>query len=356
MQTLDLANGYPILASLEKLNAEYLPALRAADLTNPAPFAGIPELRETIAARLTAEGIPTHAEELLVTNGGTQALYYALSQLTREADAEVLLPLPQWGYFPTNLEQLGVKFRTVQLTPGQKITPAQLRENLNERTHLFILTNPGNPDGTVYSPSEIRALGRVLEDFPKVYILSDEVYYLQNFTEQPDLSFAALPALRDRTLLVRDTTKSLGLTSWRVGYVRLNENLRDAWIPFHQMNTYGTSKAAQIIYHQAMQREDRYRAVWHEEVLPRMDDFTQRLGEVFQTEVSPVRGAYFALVELGNHLDIDHLPERLQRQFQLLVADGTPFGAAGYYRMNLARNEAYLMESLARLHRFVQTS
>ena len=356
MQPLDLANGYPILHSLERLNAEHLSVLSDADLTNPAPFAGLPELRETIAERLTSEGIPTHAEELLITNGGTQALYYALSQLTREPDAEVLLPLPQWGYFPTNLEQLGVKFRTVPLTPGQKITPERLRENLNARTRLFILTNPGNPDGTVYSPAEVRALGKVLEDFPKVHILSDEVYYLQNFTDEPHFSFAALPHLRDRTLLVRDTTKSLGLTSWRVGYVRMHQGLRDELIPFHQMNTYGTSKAAQIIYHRALQREEDYREIWETEVLPRMDRFTERLGEILQTEVAPVRGAYFALVELGNHLNTDCLPERLEQQSQLLVADGTPFGAAGYYRMNLARNEAYLMKSLARLDRWIQTS
>lgn len=351
---INLANGYPVLSSISALNREALAPLKTADLTTPAPFAGIPELRHALAEKLSAQDVPAEADDLLITNGATQALQYVFTRLLAPSD-EVLLPLPQWSYFLELLEETGRTYRSFR-PQSEKFTPSELRAQLSERTRLFVFTNPGNPDGIVYSEQEVRALGAVLTDFPNCLILCDEVYEWQNFTGGRLLSLAALPELRDRCLLVNGFSKSCGLTSWRVGYIRLRSDLRERLLRHHQFCTYGTAKAAQLVALSALQNEDRYRAVWEQEVRPRMRRFCTDLSEIFGVEVVLAMGGYFCLTPAEMLKFSGSAAEVLEQKFGLLVADGRPFGAPGRHRINLAREPEILDESLVRLRRFAKSA
>jgi len=232
--------GEPDFDTPENIKQAAAQAL-AAGRTKYAPTQGDPEARAAIADKLRREnGIECTADHILISVGGKHSIYLALqSLLDPPAPAaphapgakpqQVILPTPAWVSYRPMIELAGGE--AVEL-PGAvendfKITPAQLERAITSRTAAIIINSPSNPCGTMYSPDELRALGRVLEAREDIVIITDEIYekliYGEPSAVSPlaplkHLSLGSLPALAQRVITINGMSKAYAMTGWRIGY------------------------------------------------------------------------------------------------------------------------------------------
>jgi aspartate aminotransferase len=194
--------------------------------TKYAPVPGDPATRKVIADKLTSEnGIPNcTAEHVVVSSGGKQALYNLFQCLLQPGD-EVLLPVPAWVSFAPQVELAGGKVVEILTNAASdfKITPAQLRAAITPRSKVLVINSPSNPCGTMYTPDELRALAKVIEEAakttaPNLVVISDEMYEKIIFGGIPHLSIGSVPEIAERVVTCNALSKTYAMTGWRVGY------------------------------------------------------------------------------------------------------------------------------------------
>ncbi|MSW36976.1 MAG: aminotransferase class I/II-fold pyridoxal phosphate-dependent enzyme, partial [Actinobacteria bacterium] len=185
------------------------------------PASGIPELREAIAAKTMRDsGYAVSASQVLVTNGGKQALYNTFAALLDPGD-EALLPAPYWTTYPESIRLAGgvpVEIATDETT-GFRVSIAQLDAALTARTKLLVFVSPSNPTGAVYSPAEVEAIGRWAVEHG-IWVITDEIY---EHLVYGDATFASMPTMvpeiADRCVVVNGVAKTYAMTGWRVGWM-----------------------------------------------------------------------------------------------------------------------------------------
>ena len=185
------------------------------------PAGGLPQLKEAIAAKtLRDSGFEVSAAQVLVTNGGKQALYNAFAALLDAGD-EALLPAPYWTTYPESIRLAGgvpVEIHTDETT-GYRVSIEQLEAALTPRTKVLVFVSPSNPTGAVYPPAEVEAIGRWAVD-KGIWVVTDEIY---EHLVYGDARFASMPTLvpelADRCVVVNGVAKTYAMTGWRVGWL-----------------------------------------------------------------------------------------------------------------------------------------
>jgi len=185
------------------------------------PAGGLPELKEAIAAKtLRDSGFEVTAGQVLVTNGGKQALYNAFATLLDPGD-EVLLPAPYWTTYPESIRLAGgvpVDVLTDE-TSGYRATVEQLEAQRTDRTKVLVFVSPSNPTGAVYSPAEVKAIGEWAVA-KGLWVVTDEIYEHLVYGDAEFSSMPVLvPELADRCVVVNGVAKTYAMTGWRVGWM-----------------------------------------------------------------------------------------------------------------------------------------
>lgn len=339
-----------------------------ADKSKYTPASGIAELRERIAARTNGQqpavSPPWKASDVIVTNGGKQAIFNALMALVDPGD-EVLIPAPYWLSYPEMAKLCGgvPRILPTRFEDGFKLKPTDLEAALTERSRILFVNSPSNPTGAMYSQAELKALGDVLLKHPRggrVWVISDEIYDLITFGEPPFCSFLqAAPALRSRTVTVNGMSKSAAMTGWRVGWSVAPANVTAAMSTLQGQSTSGINSVAQWASVAALdlppgsftQQVDSYRR--------RRDLVLEILARDPTIKVVAPQGAFyiFAGVEAHFHDGEDSIAfaQRLLEQAQVAVVPGTPFGAPGFLRLSFATEEGALREGCRRLVEYLAT-
>ncbi len=184
------------------------------------PVDGYLELREAICRKFKRDNNLTYTtNQIVVSTGAKQSIANVALVLLNPGD-EVLLPAPYWVSYSAIATLAEATYKEIPSTIESdfKITPEQLEAAITPKTKLIFFNSPNNPSGTVYSESEYRALAKVLEKYPNIYILSDEIYEHINYGE-PNFSFAAIENMYDRTITVNGVAKAFAMTGWRIGYM-----------------------------------------------------------------------------------------------------------------------------------------
>ncbi|MBD2101918.1 pyridoxal phosphate-dependent aminotransferase [Leptolyngbya sp. FACHB-261] len=220
IEVCSFSAGEPDFDTPEHIKAAAAKAL-AEGKTKYGPVAGQPELRAAIAQKLQNDnGLCYGPEQVLVTNGGKHSLYNLMMALLDPGD-EVIIPAPYWLSYPEMVklaDGVPIIVQTTQET-GYKITPAQLRSSITERTRLLILNSPSNPTGMVYTPDEVRALAEVVVE-AGIWVVSDEIYEKIRYDGIEHLSIgAASPEAFERTIVSSGFAKAYSMTGWRIGYL-----------------------------------------------------------------------------------------------------------------------------------------
>ncbi len=181
---------------------------------------GIPELKEAIRARLKADhGVEYGPKEIIVSSGAKQSLYN-LFMATLNHDEEVIIPAPYWVSYPQQV--LMVKGKPVIVHTreenGFRLTPEELKANINFNTRLLILNNPSNPTGSAYSREELEAVCRVAVE-EGLLIVADEIYGKVIYDDYRFTSVASLSdKIKEKTVIINGVSKSYSMTGWRIGY------------------------------------------------------------------------------------------------------------------------------------------
>ncbi|MCS7153932.1 MAG: pyridoxal phosphate-dependent aminotransferase [Bacteroidia bacterium] len=242
---LSLLLGEPDFPVPLPLQEAAIAAIREGHAPYP-PVAGLLPLREAIAEYYhRTYGLPYKASQVVVSNGSKQAIFNALLTLIEPGD-EVILPAPYWvSYLP--LIQLAEGRPVIVKTTTEtnyKLTPETLSAALSQRSRALILCTPSNPTGTAYSLEELHALAEVLQEYPKVWIISDEIYELIRY-EGRHVSPAQLPELYDRTLITNGFSKAFAMPGWRLGYLIAPQPIAEAAIKVQGQTTAGANIIAQ---------------------------------------------------------------------------------------------------------------
>lgn len=184
------------------------------------PVDGYADLKQAIVTKFKRDnGLDYTADQIVVSTGAKQSIANVCMVLLNPGD-EVLLPAPYWVSYSAIATLAEAKSTIIpsSIENDFKITPQQLENAITPQTKLIMFNSPNNPSGTIYTEEEYRALGKVLEKYPDIYILSDEIYEHINYGT-PHFSLAAIPSLYDRTITVNGVAKAFAMTGWRIGYI-----------------------------------------------------------------------------------------------------------------------------------------
>jgi aspartate aminotransferase len=213
--------GEPDFPTPEHIVAAAEKACREPRFHHYTPAGGLPELKQAIAEKTARDsGLAVDAGQVLVTNGGKQAVYEAFATLLDPGD-EVLLPAPYWTTYPEAIRLAGGVPVEVHTTPeqGYRVTVEQLEAARTPRTKVLLFVSPSNPTGAVHSPSETREIGQWAAN-AGLWVLTDEIY---EHLVYGDTVFSSLPVevpeIADRCVVVNGVAKTYAMTGWRVGWL-----------------------------------------------------------------------------------------------------------------------------------------
>jgi aspartate/methionine/tyrosine aminotransferase len=325
------------------------------------PPAGLPALRQAIAESVTGyTGVPIEAGEVVVSNGGKQAIYNALSAVLDPGD-EVIIPAPYWTSYPEQVVLAGGVPVAVATTPEAeyKATVAQLEAARTERTRLLIMTSPSNPTGSVYTEDELRAIGEWATD-AGIWVLTDEMY--RHFVYDGATFASIVPFVpREQLLIIGGLAKSHVLTGWRLGWVISTPAIIKAITSFQSHLTGNVSNVSQHAALAALQGGDEFPEMMRQIFDRRRELAHEILASTLGFNVTRPKGAFYFFVDargaLNGRLEFEGEPVRssvqlssmLLERVDVAVVPGEAFGAPGFLRFSYALDDAQLVEGLERI-------
>ena len=224
---------------------------------------------------------------------------------------------------------------------------------------MLLFTHPGNPGGGVYTHEELADITQVIRKFPKLIVLSDEVYELLIFNEKKSFyPLAFFPSIANQIITINGFSKSFGMTSWRIAYVYShNQTYINQLTELQQLITYGLPVATQRIAWTAIQKERLYAIIWQQMGKPRRQQLFDFFNKDIHTDVFLPDGAYFLFPNLKKLCDAAgfthsaELPLFLAEKYNLNIADGATFGMPFHYRINFMQTEGIIQEAINRFEK-----
>lgn len=357
---LNLSAGEPDFNTPEFIRRAACEALERGE-TRYTPADGTAELKQAIADKFKREnGLGYEANEVIATTGAKQALFNAALAALDPGD-EVLIPAPYWVSYPAQAQLADAEPVFVQCPAEQgfKLTPEALEQAITPKSRMLVLNSPGNPSGAVYSREELQALGAVLEKHEDVLIVSDDIY--EHLIYNPDKPFVniamAVPALRERTLVVNGVSKAYAMTGWRLGYAAGPAWLVGAMKKLQSQSTSNPATASQAGAVAALTGDQTCVAEMRAAFKDRRDRFVAGINQVPGLGCTPPDGAFYAFVDcrraiVAKKLENDlAFAEWLLEEPELAAVPGSAFGLEGFMRFSYACDQATLDAAVERLER-----
>jgi len=325
--------------------------------------AGLPELREAIVEKtLRDSGTEVSASQVVVTNGGKQAVYQAFAALLDEGD-EVLLPSPYWTTYPEAVKLAGGV--TVEVFAGAdqqyKVTVDQLEAARTSRTKVLLFCSPSNPTGSVYTPDEVAAIGRWAVE-AGVWVISDEIYQDLTYDGVEAVSItAAVPEVADQTILVNGVAKTYAMTGWRVGWM---VGPADVIAGASNLQSHLTSNVSNVSQRAALAAltgpQDDVEAM-RLAFDARRAVIVRELNAVDGIVTPTPQGAFYVYPDVRDLLGREwagstpttslELADLILEHADVATVPGEAFGPSGYLRLSYALGDDQLLEGVQRLQR-----
>jgi aspartate aminotransferase len=216
------------------------------DWNSYSPVDGYADLKEAICEKFKRDNKLFYKPSQIVVSTGAKQSIANICMVLLDPGDEVLLPAPYWVSYSAIATLAEAKSIIIPSTieTDFKISPDQLEQVITPKTKLIMFNSPNNPSGTIYSEEEYKALGKVLEKYPDIFILSDEIYEHINYGT-PHFSFASIKTLYDRTITVNGVAKAFAMTGWRIGYIGAPEWVAKACNKMQGQITSGANCIAQ---------------------------------------------------------------------------------------------------------------
>jgi aspartate aminotransferase len=327
------------------------------------PAAGLPELREAIAAKtLRDSGLKVLPSQVIVTNGGKQAVYQSFQTIIDDGD-EVLVPTPYWTTYPEAIKLAGGTQVDVFAgsDQGYLVTVEQREAARTERTKALLWVSPSNPTGAVYSPDQTRAIGRwALEH--GLWVISDEIYQNLVYDGVRAVSIVeAVPELADRTILVNGVAKTYAMTGWRLGWM---VGPADAIKGAANLQSHLSSNVSNISQRAAIEAltgpQDAVEAM-RQAFDRRRRTIVAELNKIPGVLTPTPEGAFYVYPDVTGLLGREwggvtpttslELADLILEKAEVAVVPGEAFGPSGYLRLSYALGDEPLLEGIQRLQR-----
>ena len=325
------------------------------------PTPGLPDLREAVAAKTKRDsGYEVAASQVLVTNGGKQAVYEAFATLLDPGD-EVLLPAPYWTTYPEAIALAGGVSVAVPTdeSSGFRVTVEQLEAARTPRTKLLLFCSPSNPTGAVYTPAQIEAIGRWAVEHG-VWVVTDEIYEhlvygSATFSSMP----VAVPELADTCVVLNGVAKTYAMTGWRVGWLIGPADVVKAATNLQSHLSSNVNNIAQRAALAAVSGDLSAVATMRAAFDRRRQTIVRMLSEIPGVVCPEPEGAFYAFPSVKSLLGKEirgkrpassvELAALVLDEVEVAVVPGEAFGAPGYFRLSYALGDDDLVEGVARL-------
>jgi aspartate aminotransferase len=325
------------------------------------PTAGLPELRQAIAAKTARDsGYQVEPGQVLVTNGGKQAVYQAFATLLDPGD-EVLVPAPYWTTYPEAIALAGGVMRPVLTDEqsGYQVSLDDLEAARTSRTKVLLFVSPSNPTGAVYPPAMVRAIGQWAAE-AGLWVITDEIY---EHLVYGDAVFSSIPVQAPETagtcVVVNGVAKTYAMTGWRVGWMIGPRDVVDAAANLQSHATSNVCNVAQAAALAAVSGDLSAVTAMREAFDRRRRTMTRMLNEIDGVLCPEPAGAFYCYPSVKGLLGLQIAGRRAQTSAELAgiildeaevaVVPGEAFGTPGYFRMSYALGDADLEEGVARM-------
>ena len=342
-------------------------------LEDPANFrytqaAGLPALKQAIVEKTKRDsGIDIDASQVIVTNGGKQAVYQAFATVIDEGD-DVLLPAPYWTTYPEAIRLAGGN--PIEVFAGAdkeyKVTPDMLEAAYTPATKALIFVSPSNPTGAVYTPEETKAIGEwALEK--GIIVLTDEIYEHLTYDGVPFTSIVkAVPALAENTVILNGVAKTYAMTGWRVGWMIAPADITKAATNLQSHMTSNVNNIAQLAALEAVSGPLDAVNEMHKAFDRRRKTIVEGLNAIEGVHCPTPKGAFYAYADVTGLLGKTiagktpqtsaELAEIILEEAEVAVVPGEAFGPSGYLRLSYALGDEDLAEGLARMQKLLATA
>jgi aspartate aminotransferase len=342
-------------------------AIRAIDdgKTKYPPLTGIPELREAICRKFERDnGLRYNPDQVLVCNGGKQVIYNALTA-TLDPGQEVIIPAPFWVSYPDMVLLAGGDPVVVATDAANefRLGAEQLEGAITAQTKWFILNNPCNPSGAVYSATDLQGLAEVLRRHPHVWVLTDDIYEHIIYGDEPFSTMGQVaPDLHERILTMNGLSKAYCMTGWRIGFGAGPKELIGAMAKIQSQTTSGASSISQWAGVEALDGDQTFIRDNVEVFRERRDLGASMLNQAEGLSCSVPNGAFYLYVgcretvgkrtPAGETIETDgDFAKYLLDSEEVALVYGEAFGLSPYFRVSYALATERLREACARIQR-----
>ncbi|MER3390785.1 MAG: pyridoxal phosphate-dependent aminotransferase [Microcella sp.] len=361
---ISFAAGEPDFATPDHIVEAAVEAARDPKNHRYTPAAGLPELREAIAAKtLRDSGLEVPASRVIVTNGGKQAVYQAFQTIVDDGD-EVLLPAPYWTTYPEVVALAGGTPVEVFAGSDQEylVTVEQLEAARTPRTKVLLFVSPSNPTGSVYSPEQTRAIGEWALAHG-IWVITDEIYQALTYDGARAVSIVeAVPELAEQCILVNGVAKTYAMTGWRVGWM---VGPSDVIAAASNLQSHLSSNVANV-----PQRAALAALTGPQDAVATMREAFDRRRRLAVAELNAIdgmltptpTGAFYVYPDVTGLLGREwhgvtpttslELAELILEKAEVAAVPGEAFGPSGYLRFSYALGDVELLEGIQRLQRF----
>ncbi|ASF45579.1 pyridoxal phosphate-dependent aminotransferase [Methylovulum psychrotolerans] len=358
LDIIGLGAGEPDFDTPEHIKAAAVKAI-GSGFTKYTAVDGIASLKKAIIDKFKQDnGLEYLPKQILVSCGGKQSSFN-LTQALLNAGDEVIIPAPFWVSYPDMVLLADGVPVFVETTQAQhfKMTPAQLRAAITDKTRLIFINSPSNPSGIAYSLAELSALGDVLKAFPNIIIATDDMYEHVLWKKGSFVNILnAHPDLYDRTVVMNGVSKAYSMTGWRIGYAAGPADLIEAMCTIQSQSTSNPTSISQVAAEAALTGDQSFIDQMCVEFKKRHDFVVAELNGIDGIECLETDGTFYVfpnveklIARLDGINDDLEFAEYLIEKAGVALVPGSPFGCPGHIRISIATSMANLENALARI-------
>jgi len=320
---------------------------------------GTPELKQAICDKFKRDNSLDYTpDQVLVSSGGKQSFYNLCQAFLNEGD-EVIIPAPYWVSYPDMVILAGAQpvILSTGIDEGFKISPAQLKAAITDKTRLVVLNTPSNPTGVAYTRADLQAIGEVFKDHPEIIIASDDMYEHIVWADEPFCTIAEVcPQLYDQTLTMNGVSKAYSMTGWRIGYAAGPAHLIAAMTKIQSQSTSNPCSISQAATLEALNGDQSCIQSMLKAFKERHDYVVAAVNAITGMQALPSQGAFYTFVDMQAIIeqtkgvsDDVQLADYILSQAEVALVPGSAFGAPGYMRISFATSMDNLQQAMQRL-------
>lgn len=325
------------------------------------PVPGLPDLRDSIVKKFQRDNDLNYSrDQIVVSTGAKQSLANVCLSLLNPGD-EVLLPCPYWVSYSDMIKLAEAKPVKIlsSIEKDFKVTVSQIEKAITTKTKMLIFSSPCNPSGTVYSRRELESIAKMLEKYPNIYVVADEIYEHINFDEK-HFSIGSIASMKEKTITVNGVSKGFAMTGWRVGFIGAPQWVANACNKIQGQVTSATCAIAQKATQEAMLSDPRKTTKkMRDTFLKRRDLVVKLIKEIPNIKCNLPKGAFYIFPDVSFYFgkknnnniikNADDLCMYLLNNAFVACVSGSAFGNNNCIRISYATSENILIEGINRI-------